>query len=113
MQAMRQSLYIAAQVLSLFTCLRQFALQLIERFGITVARNVQSHRQQSDSLTDVVVKLASDSRPFLLVCLDESLIRFGKSFFGLLDMGDVLGEEKNSSLRSVRIPPRTNFPAYP
>jgi hypothetical protein len=64
-------------------------------------------------LTDVVVKLTSNSRTFLLVRLDEFLIHFGKGFFRLLDAGDVLGKEKNPSLRSVGVPPRPHFPMYP
>src|SRR5436190_6968982 len=59
------------------------------------------------------MKFPCNSRTFGLVGLDELLIHFGKGFFGLLDVSDVLGENKNSSLQAVGVPPRTNFPAYP
>jgi hypothetical protein len=44
MQAMRQSLYIGAQILGLFARLPELAPQLTERIGPAVAKTVQSHR---------------------------------------------------------------------
>ena len=54
------------------------------------------------------MKLPCNPRTFGLVGLDELLIHFGKGFFGLFDVSDVLGENKNSSP-----PPEHNFDSLP